>query len=131
MEPRSNSRPFPKGVPDHWREHWHRCERLNFVLWRIAELSGFLHSGKGTAQDLLAHNAKVYIAGRSAERVTEAIEDLKKTTGKGDDSVKFLKLDLADLKSVKTAVDEFLSSVLTVLRTNTKIIDGLLSLWVV
>ncbi|KAF9513049.1 hypothetical protein BS47DRAFT_1382674 [Hydnum rufescens UP504] len=33
--------------------------------------------------------------GASAERVTEAIEDLKKTTGKGDDRVKFLKLDLA------------------------------------
>ncbi|KAF9513047.1 hypothetical protein BS47DRAFT_1013379 [Hydnum rufescens UP504] len=69
----------------------------------------FLITGKAVAEDLLAHDAKVYIAGRSVERVTEAIEELKKITGKGDDRVKFLKLDLADLKSVKSAVDEFLS----------------------
>jgi retinol dehydrogenase 12 len=60
---------------------------------------------------LLAHNGKVYIAARSVEKTTAAIEDLKKSTGKGDDDVHFLKLDLMDLKSVKSAVDEFLSSV--------------------
>ncbi|KAF9512577.1 hypothetical protein BS47DRAFT_1297498, partial [Hydnum rufescens UP504] len=94
--------------------------RLKWSPNQISDLSNkvFLITGMNTGisvsiwtldcLDLLTHNAKVYIAGCSAERVTEAIQDLKKTTGKGDDSIKFLKLDLADLKSVKTAVDEFL-----------------------
>jgi NAD(P)-dependent dehydrogenase (short-subunit alcohol dehydrogenase family) len=97
-------------------------------MWGAADLWTSAHSGKAVAEDLLAHNGKVYIAGRSVERVTEAIEELKKLTGKGDDRVKFLQLDLADLKSVKSAVDEFLSSVLVFLSTNINVIDSLL-LW--
>jgi NAD(P)-dependent dehydrogenase (short-subunit alcohol dehydrogenase family) len=53
----------------------------------------------------LAHNAKVYFAARSQERAEKAIKDLKTETGK--EGI-WLKLDLADLKSVKTAAEEFL-----------------------
>ncbi|KAF8073737.1 hypothetical protein FPV67DRAFT_1409783 [Lyophyllum atratum] len=60
--------------------------------------------GKETVKALLAHNAKVYLAARSAEKAKEAIEDLHKQTGK---EAVFLKLDLADLKSVKAAALEF------------------------
>ena len=84
--------------------------------------------GKEVARDLLAHNGKVYIAARSAEKAADAIEDLKKTTGKGDDSVQFLKLDLMDLKSVKSAVDEFLSLVLASLVADYIIIKKLVFL---
>jgi len=47
----------------------------------------------------------VYIAARSSEKGEEAIADLKTATGK---EAIFLKLDLANLKSVKEAADEFL-----------------------
>jgi retinol dehydrogenase-12 len=54
---------------------------------------------------LLAHNAKVYVAARSQEKAEVAITELKKSTGK---EAHFLKLDLADLKSVKASTEEYL-----------------------
>ncbi|OAX40438.1 NAD(P)-binding protein [Rhizopogon vinicolor AM-OR11-026] len=62
--------------------------------------------GKETAKALLVHNAKVYVAARSQEKVEAAIRDLKNSTGK---EAIFLKLDLGDLKSVKAAAEEYLS----------------------
>jgi len=63
--------------------------------------------GKETAKVLLSKGAKVYIASRSEERSQQAIEELKRETGK--ESVFFLKLDLADLVSVKAAAEEFIA----------------------
>ena len=57
-------------------------------------------------QVLLTHNAKVYIASRSKERVDTAIAKLKEETGK---EAFFLQLDLADLSSIKRSATEFLS----------------------
>ncbi|KAG5652885.1 hypothetical protein H0H81_003248 [Sphagnurus paluster] len=65
-------------------------------------------SKTGHAQALLAQNAKVYIAGRSQEKVEAAIKDLKEQTG---NEAIFLKVDLADLRSVKAGAEEFLKSV--------------------
>lgn len=62
--------------------------------------------GKETAKALLNHNAKVYIAARSQEKAEVAIKDLKNSTGK---EALFLKLDLANLKSVKASAEEYLS----------------------
>jgi len=62
--------------------------------------------GKETARALLEHNAKVYIAVRNEEKGKSAIDELKKQTGK---EAIFLKLDLADLKSVKSSAEEFIS----------------------
>ena len=56
-------------------------------------------------QALLAHNAKVYIAVRNEEKAKSAIDELKEQTGK---EAIFLKLDLADLKSVKSSAEEFM-----------------------
>jgi retinol dehydrogenase 12 len=47
----------------------------------------------------------VYVAARSQEKAENAIQDLKTQTGK--DAI-WLKLDLGDLKSVKSAAEEFL-----------------------
>ncbi|KAH9179021.1 NAD-P-binding protein [Lactarius sanguifluus] len=63
--------------------------------------------GRETARVLLAKGAKVYIATRSEEKSQKVIEELKKETGK--DSIFFLKLDLADLVSVKAAAEEYIS----------------------
>ncbi|THH01123.1 hypothetical protein EW026_g1516 [Hermanssonia centrifuga] len=60
--------------------------------------------GKETAKVLLAQNAKVYVAGRNIQKVEEAIRDLKEETGK---QAYALQLNLADLKSVKQAAEEF------------------------
>ncbi|KAG6868970.1 hypothetical protein C0993_006492 [Termitomyces sp. T159_Od127] len=62
--------------------------------------------GKETVKALLAHNAKVYLAARNPDKARAAIEDLRAHTGK--DAV-FLKLDLADLASVKAAAEEFIA----------------------
>lgn len=62
--------------------------------------------GKETVKALLEHNAKVYIAARNKTKTEEAIEDLRQQTGK---QAVFLQLDLADMKAVKAAAEEFLS----------------------
>jgi retinol dehydrogenase-12 len=55
---------------------------------------------------LLSKGAKVYIAARSEEKSRKAIEELRQETGKK--SVLFLKLDLSDLVSIKSAAEEFI-----------------------
>lgn len=55
---------------------------------------------------LLSKGAKVYIATRSEEDGKRAVEELKAAASK--DSIFFLKLNLADLLSVKTAAEEFI-----------------------
>ncbi|KAH9005636.1 NAD-P-binding protein [Lactarius hatsudake] len=63
--------------------------------------------GRETARVLLSKGARVYIATRSEEKSQKAIEELKKETGK--DSIFFLKLDLADLVSIKAATEAYIS----------------------
>jgi len=79
--------------------------------------------GKETARVLLSKNAKVYLAGRNARRLEDAIAELKELTGKEGIP---LVLDLADLKSVKEAAAEFLSleSELNVLINNAGIVTA-------
>ena len=50
----------------------------------------------------------MYIAGRNPQKIEEAIEDLRQVTGK---TAFALQLDLADLKSIKAAVSNFLECV--------------------
>ncbi|KAJ7663542.1 hypothetical protein B0H17DRAFT_1092716 [Mycena rosella] len=62
--------------------------------------------GYNTVKQLLLKNAKVYLAARSADKAAEAIRKLNTETGK---TAIFLKLDLADLPSVRRAAMEFLA----------------------
>jgi len=55
---------------------------------------------------VLSKSAKVYIATRSDDRARSAVDELKQATG--NDSIFFLKLDLAYLPSVKTTAEEFI-----------------------
>jgi NAD(P)-dependent dehydrogenase (short-subunit alcohol dehydrogenase family) len=59
-------------------------------------------------QELLNHNAKVYLAARSAVKANAAIAELKEVTGK---EAIFLQLDLADITAVRKSAEEFLSYV--------------------
>ncbi|KAJ7312875.1 NAD(P)-binding protein, partial [Mycena albidolilacea] len=62
--------------------------------------------GKETVRALLQHNATVYMACRSRRKAEIAISELRNSTGK--DAI-YLELDLANLSSIKTASQEFLS----------------------
>ena len=59
------------------------------------------------AQVLLSKNARVYIAARDENRAQKTIDELKEKTG--NQPIFFLRLDLADLPSIKTTVEEFTS----------------------
>ncbi|KAJ7455116.1 NAD(P)-binding protein [Mycena latifolia] len=61
--------------------------------------------GYETVKQLLLKNAKVYLAARSPEKAADAIERLEQETNK---TAIFLKLDLADLPSVRKAAESFL-----------------------
>ncbi|KAJ7501838.1 NAD-P-binding protein [Mycena galericulata] len=62
--------------------------------------------GYETVKQLLLKNAKVYLAARSPERAAAAIKRLESETKK---SAIFIKLDLADLPSVRKAAENFLA----------------------
>ena len=55
---------------------------------------------------LLSKGAKVYIATRSEYKAQQTIKELQNSTGKKP--IFFLKLDLADLNSVRAAAEEFI-----------------------
>ena len=57
-------------------------------------------------QELLKHNAKVYLAARNATKANTAITELKNETGK---EAIFLQLDLSDIPAVRKSAEEFLS----------------------
>jgi NAD(P)-dependent dehydrogenase (short-subunit alcohol dehydrogenase family) len=61
--------------------------------------------GYETALELARHGARVYIASRSGDRVTNAIFNMKRTDASLD--LHFLKLDLQDLQSIKSTATEF------------------------
>ena len=58
---------------------------------------------------LYAHNATVYIAGRSEEKASKAITSIQASFPKSNGEVKFLHLDLNDLELVKKSAESFLS----------------------
>ncbi|KAE9405286.1 NAD(P)-binding protein [Gymnopus androsaceus JB14] len=62
--------------------------------------------GKLVVEQLLKNNAKVYMAARSQERAEAAIKELKEKTGK---EAIFLKLDLSNLTTIRSTVEDFLS----------------------
>ncbi|EJD04776.1 NAD-binding protein [Fomitiporia mediterranea MF3/22] len=91
-----------------------RLPKPKFIVDDIPDLSGKIvivtggYTGIGleTVRALLKKNATVYIAGRNRAKADSAIADLHKDTGK---EAIFLELDLASLKSVKKAAEEFMS----------------------
>src|SRR5258708_2882896 len=63
--------------------------------------------GLATARTLAARGGRVHIACRSPEKGQAALAAI--TTATGSDQVAFLKLDLADLRSVRAAAQAFLA----------------------
>ena len=65
--------------------------------------------GKEVAHILYSKNAKVYVAARSEEKAGRAIEAIKKAFPNSEGELVFLRLDLADLTTIKASAEEFLS----------------------
>lgn len=65
--------------------------------------------GKELAQILYFHNAKVYVAARSSEKASAAIESMKTNFPDSKAELVFLHLDLDDLSTIKKSAEEFLS----------------------
>lgn len=64
--------------------------------------------GRELAQILYSHNAKVYIGARSKHRALEVIEQMRGQFPNSKGDLFFLFLDLEDLTTIKTSVEEFL-----------------------
>ncbi|KZV64898.1 NAD-P-binding protein [Peniophora sp. CONT] len=65
--------------------------------------------GRAVSEVLVERDARVYVAARDVARGTEAVAAIRAETGKDEDHVRFLQLDLADLASVRRAADAFLA----------------------
>lgn len=79
---------------------------------RVSQMLSFLNCSSQTSHSdalsvtmkiVLEHGAKVYIACRSKEKASVAIEELRERTGK--DSIHFLELDLSRFSSIISAAD--------------------------
>lgn len=56
---------------------------------------------------LYAHNATVWIAGRSDSKAQKAMSSIRRASPKSTGHVDFLHLDLSDLSTIKPAVHSF------------------------
>lgn len=65
--------------------------------------------GKELAQILYSHNAKVYVAARSADKANAAMESIKAAFPSSSGELVFLHLDLDDLTTIKKSAEDFLS----------------------
>ncbi|KAG9236436.1 hypothetical protein BJ875DRAFT_227448 [Amylocarpus encephaloides] len=66
--------------------------------------------GLSLAQILYAHNARIYIAARSAEKADYAIGHMKSLFPDSRGSLVYLHLDLNDLSTIKSSAEEFLKA---------------------
>ncbi|CAK4033938.1 Hypothetical predicted protein [Lecanosticta acicola] len=69
---------------------------------------GYAGVGKELARILYQKNATVYVAGRSKEKAQNAVEEIKSSAPTSDGRLEFLHIDLADLSTIKPAVEAFL-----------------------
>lgn len=64
--------------------------------------------GKLAAQILYSKNAKVYMMARSEEKTRQAMDEIRAAVPKSAGDLVYIRLDLADLPTVRTSADEFL-----------------------
>ncbi|KAK3319728.1 hypothetical protein B0T19DRAFT_432935 [Cercophora scortea] len=68
---------------------------------------GYAGVGLELCKILYAHNATVWIAGRSAAKAEKAIASIKASATPAGGRIDFLQLDLADLSTIKPAIESF------------------------
>ncbi|CAI6340537.1 unnamed protein product [Periconia digitata] len=90
--------------------------KAKFMEKNLQDLSGkvYLITGANTglgkilARMLYSKNAKIYIAARSEEKAVKAIDDIKQAEPSSTGDLVFLRLDLADLTTIKASAQQFL-----------------------
>ncbi|KAF4124729.1 Short-chain dehydrogenase [Geosmithia morbida] len=65
--------------------------------------------GKETARILYSKNARVYVAGRSADKSRSAIEEIREAYPSSTGLIDFIYLDLADLTTISATAEAFLA----------------------
>ncbi|KAF7526033.1 hypothetical protein G7054_g10894 [Neopestalotiopsis clavispora] len=70
---------------------------------------GYAGVGFELCKILYAHNATVWIAGRSESKAQKAISSIKDLSPGSNGTVHFLNLDLSDFSTIKPAVESFLA----------------------
>ncbi|KAK2604200.1 hypothetical protein N8I77_007148 [Diaporthe amygdali] len=83
-------------------------------------------TGKELTRLLYTKNATIYMLARSEEKTKAAIADIQKGAPKSAGSLNYIKLDLADLSTIKQTVQRFLESEtkLHVLFNNAGVLSG-------
>ena len=70
---------------------------------------GYAGVGFELSQILYAHNATVYIVGRSESKASTAITNIRNNFPKSLGRLEFLRVDLSDLSTIKPGVEAFLA----------------------
>jgi retinol dehydrogenase 12 len=70
---------------------------------------GYAGVGLELSKLLYQKNSKIYIAGRSALKATQAIQSIKTVFPSSTGALEFLPLDLADLSTIKASASAFLA----------------------
>lgn len=91
--------------------------KLVFTEKNLPDLKGKVYivtgantgTGKELARLLYSRNAKVYVLARSEQKSNEVIADIEKAVPGSGGSLVFLRLDLADLGTIKETVGRFLA----------------------
>ncbi|KAK7738523.1 short-chain alcohol dehydrogenase [Cytospora paraplurivora] len=83
-------------------------------------------TGKELTRLLYTNNAKVYLLARSEEKTSAAVADIQQAVPNSGGSLHFIKLDLADLSTIKQTVQNFLAleAKLHVLFNNAGVLSG-------
>ncbi|KAF2238237.1 NAD(P)-binding protein, partial [Viridothelium virens] len=72
-------------------------------------VTGYVGCGFELAKILYQRNGTIYLAGRNEEKGLKSIKTIQEKIPESKGHIEFLKVDLADLASIKPAVDSFLS----------------------
>jgi retinol dehydrogenase 12 len=70
---------------------------------------GYTGIGLEVCKILYAHGATVWVGGRSESKAQKGMQEMRAAAPRSTGSVHFLQFDLADLSTIKPAVESFLS----------------------
>ena len=75
----------------------------------MSVITGYVGCGYELAKILYQRNGTIYLAGRNTEKAQNSVKSIQEQYPDSVGHIEFLKIDLADLSTVKPAVEAFLS----------------------
>jgi retinol dehydrogenase 12 len=76
---------------------------------QVSIVTGYVGCGYELAKILYQCNGTVYLAGRTADKGYRSVKSIREQHPESEGHIEFLKVDLADLSTIKPAVEAFLS----------------------